>query len=188
AGGAFLPLDPAYPLARLEYMLQDSRTTILVVHSATLLTVEALIHHQSQPLAAIVCLDQAMCPADLPASIHFSSAKNIVDSSGELCRLCNVTTDDLAYLMYTSGSTGQPKGVPITHRNIGLFMHWNRDYFAFSTSDRIIQYHSLSFDFSTWEIFEALLSGACLHVVAPALAHDVYALMDYLSTAQITVL
>jgi len=78
--------------------------------------------------------------------------------------------------------------VPIRHRNVVPFFLWYQDYFGLRADDRVVQYHSLSFDFSTWEIFEALLAGGALHIVAESTARDVGSLADYLARTQISVL
>ncbi|TQR39695.1 hypothetical protein C7Y47_01295 [Lysinibacillus sphaericus] len=113
----------------------------------------------------------------------------------ELEKICEALSDingrnkyDNIYLMYTSGSTGYPKAITINNENISPFMEWNLEYFNFTNQDRIIQYHNLSFDFSVWEIFEALLSGGVLHVVDDLISIDMYSFLQYLSINKITVL
>ncbi|WP_146738217.1 AMP-binding protein, partial [Bacillus tropicus] len=72
--------------------------------------------------------------------------------------------DDLAYIMYTSGSTGKPKGVMISNRNVVSLVS-NSNYTSAGMTDRLILTGSIGFDAVTFEIFGALLNGACLHVV-----------------------
>jgi amino acid adenylation domain-containing protein len=187
AGGAFLPLDATYPQARLAYMLHDSHAAVLLAAADTLVRTTALVQAQTTSLRAVVCLDGTPRPADLPSAIRFSNTATIpfgVDTS--LPALAH--PDHLAYMMYTSGSTGQPKGVPIRHSNAVPFFVWYQRYFGLRPDDHILQYHSLSFDFSTWEIFEALLAGAALYVVPSSVARDVGALAGMLAAARITML
>jgi len=181
AGGAFLPLDPTYPIDRLEYMLADSNARLLLAHAATSRVAESLAGQRLHQLQAIVSLDAASGTCD-PSS---SSETSVVDNPPSLDAQAG---RDLVYMMYTSGSTGRPKGIPITEQNLVPFLLWTQAHFSFRLQDRIIQYHSLSFDFSVWEIFEALTSGACLYIVPWTTARDVAALTDYIATERITVL
>ncbi len=185
AGGTFLPLDPAYPASRLEYMLHDSSAAVLLVHAGTLAALQALLQQPPQRLRALVCLDHSPRPPDLAPTLGFFNTTT--PPSGGLVAP-RLDPQHLAYLMYTSGSTGAPKGVPIPHRNAVAFFTCYQDLFGLRSDDQIIQYHSLSFDFSTWEIFEALLAGACLHMVPEELARDAGALAEELVRVRITVL
>jgi amino acid adenylation domain-containing protein len=187
AGSAFLPLDPGYPPARLEFMVQETQTTVLLLHAATLPVAQTLAAVETTPLQVIVCLDESERPPCIPEIIHFWNTAETAGFTDTRCACVNETRD-MAYLMYTSGSTGQPKGVPITHKNLVPFFQWHQEYFAFTPEDRVIQYHSLSFDFSVWEIFEALLAGASLSLVSTAVSRDVGALADYLRQEHITML
>jgi amino acid adenylation domain-containing protein/FkbH-like protein len=187
SGGAFLPLDAQYPVNRLEYMIQDGDTRIMITNTAALPTIEALVASQPQQIEVLIALDHATRPEWLPEQARFYTAADVAALPTERCPLIT-GPDDRVYIMYTSGSTGKPKGVPIRQRNLVQFFLWNQDYFGFRPDDRIIQYHTISFDFSTWEIFEALLSGASLHIVAASVARDVEALADYLIAGRITVL
>jgi amino acid adenylation domain-containing protein len=187
ASGAFLPLDPDYPAARLGYMLRDSATSVLLTHAATLPNVMAGMSAQADQINAIICLDGSSPPRTLPHMVQFYNATAIQAEPGHVS-LPHPQAEHLAYVMYTSGSTGRPKGVPIHHVSLVTFFLGYQQYFGQRSVDRVIQYHSLSFDFSTWEIFEALLVGAALHIVPTAIARDVEALAHYLFRAPISVL
>ena len=101
AGGAYVPLDPAYPPDRLAFMLQDSRSRVV-------LTQERLLPNLSGTQVQPFCLDTDWHRiADLP------------DQDPD----AGVTTDNLAYVMYTSGSTGRPKAVMINHRSVCNYLY-----------------------------------------------------------------
>ncbi|WP_113702189.1 amino acid adenylation domain-containing protein, partial [Nonomuraea lactucae] len=137
AGGCYVPLDPAYPVERLAYLLADSGADLLITHSG-------LRDRLPSPRPPEVLLDHL--PDDLPP--------------GPLPR---VTPDRLAYLIYTSGSTGRPKGVEVPHRGVvNLVTDVNRRLGGGSA----LLMTSLSFDIAALEIFAPLLSGGTL-VVAP---------------------
>ncbi|NBD28385.1 non-ribosomal peptide synthetase, partial [Paenibacillus glycinis] len=132
AGGAYVPIDPEYPADRIQYMLEDSGTTLLVTQS----------HLQT------------------PSS--FTGESLALDDYGrEQFDTSNLQAiaapDSLAYIIYTSGSTGRPKGVMIEHRNVVQLLMNNQLPFTFSAGDVWTMFHSYCFDFSVWELFGALL-------------------------------
>ena len=142
AGGAYVPLDPSYPRERLALMVEDAGLAALV-------TTEELL-----PLLPAVSLPTVLLDAD--------ARRIAARGSNDLADL--TFPESLAYVIYTSGSTGQPNGVAIPHRGVVRLLR-NSDYLAINAGDRVAQVSSLSFDAATFEIWGALLAGACLVVV-----------------------
>jgi amino acid adenylation domain-containing protein/non-ribosomal peptide synthase protein (TIGR01720 family) len=142
AGAAYLPLDPNYPRDRLAFMLADSGVGVL-------LTQERLLSKLPPHGARVVCLDR-----DWP---------EIAEESGEFSA-SGVGADNLAYVIYTSGSTGRPKGVQVTHCGLGNLAEAETRVFGVHPGSRVLQFASLSFDASIFEIVMALGAGACLCV------------------------
>lgn len=139
AGGAYLPLDLAYPKERMAFMLADAQTPVL-------LTERKLVGDIPETDAAIVCLDD--------------NWDRIAEHSDE--NPANLTTaKNLIYVIYTSGSTGVPKGVSVTHRAVNRLI-FNTDYVELRSTDRVAQVSNSSFDAATFEIWGALLHGAQL--------------------------
>lgn len=139
AGGTYVPLDPTYPGERLTYMLEDTQAPVL-------LTQERLRAELPSQRARVVCID-----TDWEA-IAQQSSENPPNQTAP---------DNLAYVMYTSGSTGNPKGIGIPHIAINrLVFHTN--YIALQLDDRIAQAANASFDAATFEFWGALLHGALL--------------------------
>ena len=145
AGAAYLPLDPAYPHERLQFMLEDS-------HAAILLTQTKLRHVFPNRKMPAIFLDE-----DWPHGAH---------PNGE--NLENITApQNLSYLVYTSGSTGKPKGVAMVHRALVNMIDWQLKDSRLSAAARTLQFTSLSFDVSFQEIFSTLCLGGTL-VLIPA--------------------
>ncbi|MFE0461112.1 amino acid adenylation domain-containing protein [Kitasatospora sp. NPDC058965] len=144
AGGAFLPLDPAYPQDRLRHMLDDARAAVVL---STPELADRLPDHLAD---RIELLDEAAyreLPARAPAvPLH---------------------PDQLAYVIYTSGSTGLPKGVGVPHRGALNLRQAQRDPLRVAPGDRVLQFASPSFDASVWEVLMALTNGAELVLPPP---------------------
>ena len=140
AGGVYVPLDPAYPKERLAFMLEDAEVPVL-------LTQEALLPGLPEHHAKVVCLDSDW------AVIARESAENLN---------CLAMPENLAYTIYTSGSSGQPKGVLISHASIAEHCLNGQKYYALDSSDKVLQFASLSFDLSLEQILPTLIVGATL--------------------------
>jgi amino acid adenylation domain-containing protein/non-ribosomal peptide synthase protein (TIGR01720 family) len=140
AGAAYLPLDPNYPAARLEFMIRDSGATIL-------LTQESLLPRLAGTAARTLCLDRDRALFD---------AGPDTNPGPEAC------ADNLAYVIYTSGSTGTPKGTWLSHRGLCSLSEQQSWAFGVGPGSRVLQFSSLSFDASTFEIVMALPKGAAL--------------------------
>lgn len=145
AGGVFLPLDPAQPTGRLEAMLADVPDAPVCVTQR-----EHLSHVPSDFTGARLCLDQ---PSTAP--VEQASAPEAV-SSGEL-----------AYLMYTSGSTGAPKGALNSHAGIRNRLLWMQDAYQLTADDRVLHKTPINFDPFVWEIFWPLTVGARVVIAKP---------------------
>ncbi len=148
AGGAYLPLDPAYPESRLALMLEDPPTPPVVV------TVSALVPAlPGGGGGARVLLD------DHRRAIEAESAQPPPNVAGE---------DDLAYVLYTSGSTGRPKGVAVSHGNV-LRLVAGADFIELGTDETFLHLSPVAFDASTLELWGPLTSGGRLVLHPPEL-------------------
>jgi len=141
-GAAYLPIDLAYPAERLQWMLEDAASTVLLTQSA-------LVSNLPASTATVVTFESIDSAQGLP-----ETAPSIASDP-----------DDLAYVIFTSGSTGKPKGCRVTHRNVARLMTATEDYYHFSEHDVWTLFHSFAFDFSVWEIWGALLYGGRVVVV-----------------------
>ncbi|NEA98684.1 non-ribosomal peptide synthetase [Streptomyces sp. SID13726] len=142
SGGAYLPLDPAYPKDRLAYIVEDARPVAVL---ATADTAEVLPEGTE-----LVLIDGEMTEAQDPPTC--------------------ARPDNLAYITYTSGSTGRPKGVLATHRNAVEFVEWTHRAFGPEALKKVLFSTSLNFDVSVFEIFAPLLCGGRIEIVDNLLA------------------
>jgi amino acid adenylation domain-containing protein len=140
AGGAYVPLDPDYPHERLAFIINDTAMTILVTQSK-------LVAQLPQNQARLVCIDRVS-----PEEDQLVSPDLVVP----------VQPYNLVYTMYTSGSTGEPKGVQIEHRSLVNYAIAANAEYSVTSADRILQFASLNFDISAEEIYTSLTSGATL--------------------------
>jgi amino acid adenylation domain-containing protein len=163
AGGTYVPIDPAYPTERLEFMLADSQASVLV-------TERGLVSRFSALPPRVVCLDEETVQLALRPD---KGLRNVA------------TPENLAYIIYTSGSTGQPKGVCVAHREAASHFTTMRVAYGIMPEDRLLQSASVGFDVSLEQIFVALTSGATL-VIADARAWTPADFSLFLRDAQIS--
>jgi amino acid adenylation domain-containing protein len=163
AGAAYVPLDVSYPVERLRFMLGDTALQVVVIDDESL---------------------PALGPL-MDGSHTFINIEQIDAESSEATNV-SVNPTDLAYVMYTSGSSGEPKGVMIEHRSIVRLVS-NQNYVSISPDDHFLQVASLSFDASTFEIWGSLLNGACL-VMMPAHTPSLRQMAETLERHRITTL
>ncbi|PFE92823.1 hypothetical protein CN325_22420 [Bacillus thuringiensis] len=139
AGAAYLPIDLEYPSDRIAFLLEDSQTKLLLTTSH--------LAETNVFAGEIICIDQL--------SLTSVSVPNPVVKN---------QSEDLSYVMYTSGTTGTPKGVCISHRNV-IRLVKNTNYIPFSSDIRILQTGAFGFDATTFEVWGSLLNGGTLYLV-----------------------
>ncbi|KAB8318928.1 amino acid adenylation domain-containing protein [Tolypothrix campylonemoides VB511288] len=165
AGGAYVPLDPEYPQERLEFMLEDTQTPVL-------LTQEKLVNSLPTHKAQVICLD---------------SEWELIAQHSEENPVSEVTIENLVYIIYTSGSTGKPKGVMIAHRGVCNHLYWRQATFQLTEQDKVLQTFSLNFDPSVWQIFWPLSFGGQLFLARPGGHQDPTYLVKVITEQQITI-
>lgn len=146
SGGAYVPIDPEYPESRVDYILEDTNTPLVLVGNST----EALIEQFKGK--SVVNLEQW---DSLFAGYSRENAAT------------KLTPSNLAYVIYTSGSTGQPKGVMNEHLGVVNRLFWARDYYKLNENDVLIQKTTFSFDVSVWELLLPLQVGCQLVIAKP---------------------
>ncbi len=165
SGAAWLPLDPGFPPARLQFMVADSAAGWLV-------TSRRLAAHFPHGACRVLCVEDlapAACAGSGPAAAV-------------------VAADQLAYLIYTSGSTGQPKGVRVTHGAVVNFLTSMLREPGLAATDRLLAVTTLSFDIAVLELLGPLCAGGTVVIAATAEARDGAALARRLAAARISVM
>ncbi|TPG09658.1 non-ribosomal peptide synthetase [Sphingomonas oligophenolica] len=144
AGGAYLPLDPAWPDGRLRMIVEDAACAVVV--------------GRDEVAGRLAGVDTPVLALDWTAPALSGEHADTVATS--------VSPDALAYVIYTSGTTGRPKGVEVTHANLAHLIEWHNDAFAVTAGDRGSHLAGLGFDASVWEVWPYLCAGASV-VLAP---------------------
>ncbi|HHT7236368.1 amino acid adenylation domain-containing protein [Bacillus sp. JJ927] len=136
AGAAYIPIDPDYPANRVQYIIEDSQSKLV-------LTKETKIPYEGIRELSLYDIEK-FSDADVKLSIHL---------------------DDIAYMIYTSGSTGNPKGTMLAHRGVVNLCTWMQRHYELTEEDIFAQFPSFSFDASIWELFASLFCGGNVYVL-----------------------
>jgi amino acid adenylation domain-containing protein len=166
SGAAYLPLEPDHPAGHLAGLLAEAAPCAVVTHAAT---------------AGRLPGHPGVARLDLDAD------REVIERLPERAPDATVTPDDLAYVLFTSGTTGRPKGVMIPHRGICNRLLWMQDAFTLGPDDRVLHKTPLGFDVSVWELFWPLLAGAGLVVARPGGHRDPAYLLRLIAERGVTV-
>jgi amino acid adenylation domain-containing protein len=166
AGAAYLPLDPQYPAARLEAVLEDAGVAVLLTQASLADKVSAC------SVPEVICVDEGRPDDDACGGEDLE-----VKAAGE----------SLAYVIYTSGSTGKPNGVQITRRGLLNLVSWHNKIWGLTAGDRVAQIAGVAFDASAWEIWPTLAAGATLYLPHEHVRVSPELLRDWLVEQSITV-
>lgn len=161
AGGAYPPIDPAWPVARREAIVEDSGAHVLIAKSVAQTRVRHLID-----------LDRDAGPFT-PSPVRFEAPL--------------LGRERLAYVCYTSGTSGKPKGVEITHGNLLNLAFWHRKTFGITSRDRVSHLAGLAFDAAAWELWPHLSAGATIVLADPCVRTSPELLRDWFVKERIAV-
>jgi amino acid adenylation domain-containing protein len=165
AGCVYVPLDSASPAVRLLKIINSCQSRCIITAGGGEPVLEELLSLESFPTGRSVgWLDVAV--QDRFTQVTAFSRDDMQRQSTEPVS-SGTGRDDIAHILFTSGSTGMPKGVMITHANVIHFVEWANRYFGIDSSDRLSGHPPLHFDLSFFDIFGSLAAGAELHLVPP---------------------
>ncbi len=174
AGGACLPLDPAYPRARLDFICADAGAPIVLTQSQMVESCKQWAvsggpgtagREPESPPRQLLCVDTFLAEASPALAAHLPQRAH---------------SDGLAYVLYTSGSTGQPKGVMMPHRPLVNLITWQLAHFNGPPAARTLQWTSLNFDVAFQEILATWSAGGTLVLLSEAARQDAAGLAAYL--------
>ena len=162
AGCAYQPLDPTYPQERLNFMMQDAGAKLLIADE------------QLRPIVDEY-QGEVMLTKDIP-----QLADNPTPSTQQ------PTPSNLFIMLYTSGSTGVPKGCQLTHANLVAFCNWYQRFYSLKPEHKVAAYASYGFDACMMDMYPALTCGASVHIIPEEIRLDLIALNDYFEQNHIT--
>ncbi len=174
-GAAYVPVDPGAPASRNAYIFQDCGVKAAIVEDGL---VDALRGKLASP--------DAFPLLRLPTPLDGSALTRALEDESEATEETHSDSDATAYLLYTSGSTGEPKGVVLTHRNALSFVNWCSGAFQPSAEDRFSSHAPFHFDLSILDLYLPLKHGATLVLIGSRLGKDPAQLAPFIADRRIT--
>jgi amino acid adenylation domain-containing protein len=188
AGAAYVPVDPFSPPQRAAYILGNCQVRALVSSPNKIAKMPAEFWN-SPGLASVLLVDETRgtVPPEMPARVRVKGFGEVRSTQFDANPNVPITDNHLAYILYTSGSTGEPKGVMISHLNSLTFVNWSYDTFQVRPEDHVSSHAPFHFDLSVFDLYCALKAGATIYLVPYSCATFPPELASWISDNQISV-
>lgn len=180
-GATFVPLNPTFPTERTVRMIENADLDAILVGEESL---NELYDVAEELKINIPVLFSPFSEVDLKSTTFNKIIETPYVEEEELYINPDVSKDSIAYLLFTSGSTGEPKGVPITHKNVVSFLRVNQQKYSITPEDRLSQTFELTFDLAIFDLFMAWSNGACVCAMKPI---ELLSPINYMEKYKITV-
>ena len=187
AGGVYVPLDPNAPAKRLAYISRNCDIKVLLTSTEKLASIPQLFSEAARFETLVLTDDQKRDAVGLPETVQVIPWSDVLSQDSGLLEPVGTIETDLAYILYTSGSTGDPKGVMISHRTIFTFINWCYETFQVTERDRMTSHAPLHFDLSTFDIFVTIKAGGTVVLVPEKLSIFPVRLVRLLQDERITI-
>lgn len=184
AGVVYVPLNTLAPTSWLGNVITNAQIEVLLVDSDFMDIAESL---RQFGIKEIICLDDTEDGLSNSHTTFKSIKESPLGSSTEQSGQSVQLADDIAYVLYTSGSTGSPKGIMITHRNAFTFIDWMRKEFDLGPEDRIFSRAPLQFDLSVFDIFSTFSAGAQLVIAEMGFSNQAIDVLDLMRREEVSI-
>ena len=185
-GATYVPIDPASPARRVSYIVEKCEIKTLVTSQDKLSKLEKAFP-ETVPFTYIVLMDETETIPSVLKPAQLMTRRSVSDELGKSAPQVNIIDTDIAYILFTSGSTGNPKGVMLSHQNSLTFVNSTCSFFDIQKEDRFSNIAPLHFDMSIFDIFVAFKAGACVIVIPEAVAMFPAKLAEYIAEKRISV-